>query len=67
MINLIVNGKDIQLDAPTNLVEYLDSLEVNPSSIAVAIDGTVLRREEWGSVTLSDGVHIEIVRAVGGG
>ncbi len=67
MINLIVNGKDIQLDAPTNLVEYLKSLEVNPSSIAVAIDGTVLRREEWEAVTLSDGAHIEIVRAVGGG
>ncbi len=67
MINLIINGKEIQLDAPTNLVEYLKSLEVNPSSIAVAIDGTVLRREEWGAVTLSDGAHIEIVRAVGGG
>lgn len=67
MINLIVNGKEIQLDDPTNLVKYLESLEVNPSSIAVAIDGTVLRREEWGSVTLSDGAHVEIVRAVGGG
>lgn len=67
MINLTVNGKEIQLDEPTNLVEYLNSLEVNPSSIAVAIDGTVLRREEWGSVTLADGAHIEIVRAVGGG
>lgn len=67
MINLIVNGKEIQLDAPTNLVEYLNSLEVNPSSIAVAIDGTVLRREEWATVTLSDGAHVEIVRAVGGG
>lgn len=67
MINLIVNGKEIQLDAPTNLVDYLNSLEVNPSSIAVAIDGTVLRREEWATVTLADGAHIEIVRAVGGG
>lgn len=67
MINLIVNGKEIQLDEPTNLVEYLNSLEVNPSSIAVAIDGTVLRREEWATVTLADGAHIEIVRAVGGG
>lgn len=67
MINLIVNGKERQLDAPTNLAEYLKSLEVNPSSIAVAIDGTVLRREEWGTATLSDGAHVEIVRAVGGG
>lgn len=67
MINLIVNGKQIQLDEPTNLVEYLNSLEVNPSSIAVAIDGTVLRREEWATVTLADGAHVEIVRAVGGG
>lgn len=67
MINLIVNGKERQLDKPINLAEYLKSLEVNPSSIAVAIDGTVLRREEWGTVTLSDGAHVEIVRAVGGG
>lgn len=67
MINLTVNGKEIQLDEPTNLVDYLNSLEVNPSSIAVAIDGTVLRREEWATVTLADGAHVEIVRAVGGG
>lgn len=67
MITLIVNGKQIQLDDPTNLVKYLESLEVNPSSIAVAIDGTVLRREEWATVTLADGAHVEIVRAVGGG
>lgn len=67
MITLIVNGKEIQLDEPTNLVDYLNSLEVNPSSIAVAIDGTVLRREEWATVTLADGARVEIVRAVGGG
>lgn len=67
MITLTINGKQRQLDAPTNLADYLESLEVSATSIAVAHNGTVLRREEFAHVTLSHGDQVEIVRAVGGG
>lgn len=67
MIRLTVNGKARQLDEPTPLVAYLESIGVNLRLIAVALNGTVLRRKELNSVTLSDGDEVEIVRAVGGG
>ena len=67
MITLIINGKERTIDSPTPLVEYLESLEVNIRSIAVAHNGTVIRREEFDDVTLGEGDEVEIVRAVGGG
>ena len=67
MITLTINGKERTLEAPTPLVDYLDSLEVNIRSIAVAHNGMVIRREEFDDVTLAEGDQVEIVRAVGGG
>ena len=67
MITLTINGKTQQLEGPTNLVSYLDSLNVNRRFIAVAYNGTVIQRKELDSITLTEGDHIEIVRAVGGG
>ena len=67
MIALIVNGKERELDGPTNLQDYVESLGVNVNHIAVAHNGNVLRRDELPSVTLQQGEQLEIVSAVGGG
>ena len=67
MIVVIVNGKERQLEGPTNLQDYVESLDVNVNHIAVAHNGIVLRRDEMPAVTLEQGDHLEIVRAVGGG
>ena len=67
MIEMIVNGKERQLDEPTNLLAYLNSLDIKLKNIAVAYNGTVLRKDELSEFTLTAGDKIEIVRAVGGG
>jgi sulfur carrier protein len=67
MINLTVNGKERQLEGPTKLVAFLETLEINPRHVAVARNGGVVRREEWPQVVLEDGDVLEIVRMVGGG
>ena len=67
MIEFTVNGKPRRLDGPTPLEAFLKSIGVDLKPIAVALNGTVLRREELRSVMLSDGDAVEIVRAVGGG
>ena len=67
MITLTINGKSQELDGPTNLVSYLDTMNVNRRFIAVAYNGTVIQRNELDSITLNEGDNIEIVRAVGGG
>ena len=67
MIALMVNGKERRLAEPTNLLVYLNSLDIKLKNIAVAYNGTVLRKDELSEFTLSAGDKVEIVRAVGGG
>ena len=67
MITLTVNGKPTELQRATPLLEFLQERGINTRFIAVAYNGTVLRREELGTVTLSQGNVVEIVRPVGGG
>jgi thiamine biosynthesis protein ThiS len=67
MIELTVNGKKRELEGPTNLMSYLESLEINLKLVAVAVNGTVVRKNGLSEVTLTDGDEVEIVKAVGGG
>ena len=67
MIDLIINGKEKQLEGPMGLISYLETLNLNMKFIAVAHNGEVVPRDVLGDVTLEDGDRIEIVRAVGGG
>ena len=62
-----VNGKYRDLPGPANLRDYVVSLGVNMSTIAVAVNGEVVKRDDLAAVELSDGDTVEIVRAVGGG
>jgi sulfur carrier protein len=67
MIELTVNGKTVELDGPTPLTEYLESLGVNIQRVAVALNSTVLQKSRYDEVTLNDGDVVEVVRPVGGG
>ena len=62
-----VNGEDRELPESVNLREYVSSLGVNMASIAVAVNGEVVKRDDLPSVELVEGDSVEIVRAVGGG
>jgi thiamine biosynthesis protein ThiS len=67
MIALTVNGERRELEGPTKLIAFLESLGVDPRYVAVARNGDVLPREEWPNITLQDGDVLEVVRMVGGG
>jgi sulfur carrier protein len=67
VIALQVNGKRVELDAPTPLLDYLEKLGVNPRAVAVEHNGQILERSAFSSVTLREGDQVEIVRMVGGG
>lgn len=62
-----INGKEQDVDAPCNLRELLQQLEVNPQLVAVEYNGEILRRESFESVALQEGDILEIVHMVGGG
>jgi len=67
MISLQINGKKVELDHPTRLLDYLDLLGVNQRAVAVEHNGTIIERAAYVAVTLKDGDTVEIVRMVGGG
>jgi sulfur carrier protein len=64
---LRVNGKPVELAAPTPLLDYIAGLGVDPRAIAVEVNGEILQRETYAGCTLRDGDVVEIVRMVGGG
>ncbi|MCZ6614646.1 MAG: sulfur carrier protein ThiS [Chloroflexi bacterium] len=67
IITLTVNGKVRELEGPTPLEQFLRDYGVDTKFVAVAYNGTVLRKEEFGQITLSQSDIVEIVRPVGGG
>jgi sulfur carrier protein len=67
VIALQINGKRVELDQPTALLKYLDSLGVNQRAVAVEHNGVIVERTDYASTTMRDGDVLEIVRMVGGG
>jgi thiamine biosynthesis protein ThiS len=67
MITLTVNGEKRQLPAETDMVGFLKEMDVDVRLVAVAHNGDVIPRKDYGSVRLRDGDTLEIVRMVGGG
>jgi sulfur carrier protein len=67
VIVLQVNGKQVELEAPTPLLAYLEGLGVSPRAVAVEHNGEIIERDAYATTTLDDGDAVEIVRMIGGG
>ena len=68
MTRMRVNGVEQEV-AVTTVIELLVARGVDPASrfLAIAVNGTVVRRSEWPSRPLSPGDDVEIVRPFSGG
>ncbi len=68
MTTMRVNGVEQEV-AVTTVTELLVARGVDPASrfLAIAVNGTVVRRSEWPSRPLSPGDDVEIVRPFSGG
>lgn len=67
MIKIMLNGKQRELEGEVTIPDLLHTLGVQPKQVAVALNGEVVRRDNWAGVSIADGDVIEVVRAVGGG
>jgi sulfur carrier protein len=67
VISLQINGKQVELERPTPLMDYLEKLGVNARTVAVEHNGDIIPRTSFTRVTLREGDTVEIVRMVGGG
>ena len=63
-----INGE--QREFPQNslsLDKLINELSLMPQRIAVEVNKTIVRRDEWATTTVKDGDQLEIVHFVGGG
>ena len=68
MITIIVNGKSETLERAIDLLELLESRQVDlRRGVAIGHNGEVVHRDAWACVTLKDGDVLDIVHMVGGG
>ena len=67
LVSIKLNGKNTEFQGSPTVTALLDSLNINPQQVAVAVNGDVLPRDAWATTALRDGDSVEIVRAVGGG
>jgi sulfur carrier protein len=65
---VLVNGKAREFSAGETVAGVMAAVEGVPGTgVAVAVDGEVVRRRDWGATELRDGSRLEVVVAVQGG
>lgn len=63
-----INGKETEVHQSMSIVDYLTSIGFDKKvSIAVAINGEIISKEEYSETQLKNGDSMEVVRAIGGG
>ena len=67
MIQITVNGKDVELDQAMSINAYLDHIGLRGRRVAVAVNSEVLHEDEYEKTVISDGDTVEVVRPIGGG
>lgn len=65
-MELRVNGENRSFDGCT-LRDLIELMELNPSRVAVELNGNIVPRAEFGNTELKNGDSLEIVHFVGGG
>ena len=68
-MNLVVNGSPLQVAERRTVAEVVERVAPARAArgTAVAVNGEVVRRAEWDSITLKDGDRVEVLHAIGGG
>ena len=62
-----LNGKPYELPVNSSLSGLVERLSLQPVGIAFAIDNNVIKRTEWNSFRLEEGMKITMIKAVCGG
>ena len=62
-----VNGKWCEFPDGTTVAGILDAMGGPRQGVAVALNGTVVRRGSWDSVAVPRGASVDILTAVQGG
>jgi len=65
-LEIIVNGES-RITPLLSVLDYLRTLEIDPSRVAVELNLDILPKGEYATTLLKQGDRLEIVQFVGGG
>ena len=66
-MRVYVNSEPREFSSPLSLADLITQLDLPPARIALELNRTVVRRNDWSTTELRDDDRIEIVHFVGGG
>lgn len=66
-MEIILNGEPHQAPENASLQTLVESVGMDPSRVAIELDGTIVRRSEWPMTFVKVGSCVELVQFVGGG
>ncbi len=66
MISICVNGEK-ELRAACSVLDLLTEKHLAPERVVVELNGSIVKRPQWGETVLREGDTVEIVCFVGGG
>lgn len=62
-----VNGAERELSAGATVADLVEEVTASADHVAVAVNGDVVRRQQWAETSLAEGDRVEIVTAIQGG
>ena len=66
-IDIVLNGAPHQVPLAHTLFDLVDALALSNQALALAVNRSVVRRQDWAQQVLVAGDQVDIVRAIGGG
>lgn len=66
-MEIILNGEKETLEGDKTVTELLQGLELNADIVTVNLNGKILKKDEFGKVTLNAGDTVDVLLFMGGG
>jgi sulfur carrier protein len=66
-LEIQVNGEKRELAADLTVEGLVLALDLQPARVAIELNRSVVRRNQWAATALHEGDRVEIVHFVGGG
>ena len=67
MIQIVVNGKDWQVDSGSTIANLLGRIKLSPIVCVVEINGEIQDKKTYNTAALKNGDRVEIIRMMAGG
>lgn len=66
-MKIYINDVETEVPDGANVTEIFTQLDESAAGVAVAVNGTLVKRQAWESLTLNDGDRMLIIKAAYGG